>query len=70
MSTIRSLDDLDASERAQFEKAVAESPTSETREWEQLMLVITLGSYGNGDAYERRQAVRRLFAATVTAGTP
>lgn len=62
MSDIVALADLTPAERAQFDRAVAEGDSG-AREWMELMLVITVGSSGNGEAYERRQAVRALYAA-------
>lgn len=61
MSAIRQIEDLTVNERAQFEKAVDEGGSG-TVEWEHLMLMITVGSSGNGEAFERRQAVRTLYS--------
>lgn len=56
------LEDLTANERDQFEKAIIEGDSG-TREWETLMMMVTVNSWGNGDAYVRRQAMRALYAA-------
>lgn len=58
------LEDLTPNEREQFEKAIAEGDSG-TDEWVTLMWMITLNSTGNGDAYKRRQGMRRLYQSEV-----
>lgn len=58
------LEDLTTPERAQFESAVAEGDSG-TCEWVTLMWMITINSGGNGDAYERRQGIRRLYLSEI-----
>lgn len=68
MSAIKTVRDLTAKERAQFDKTLIEGDSG-TSEWEELMLLVTLGSNGNGEAFERRQAVRRLYAVEMAKAT-
>jgi len=58
------LEDLTANERAQLDKAVLESDGG-TKEWVTLMWMVTTTSSDNGDAFQRRQAVRELYAQEV-----
>lgn len=61
---------LTDAEKAQFDLAVAEhkGDAQAADEWVTLMWMITMGSHGEQDAFDRRQATRRLFAEAIKEG--